>query len=113
MTDTQEPSRQIGWVCEEPTAFVRPVRRVAVRSRKANGQWGVGVLICSLSDQAVLHLAGMPLEAPADEQTVLRAAVALYDQRRAGIETSFKGDTGIGLTKPNKNPFEAQQLLIL
>src|SRR6266849_8378213 len=79
MTDTQVPERQIGWVCEEPTAFVRPVRRVAVRSRKANGQWGVGVVICSLSDQAVLHLAGMPLEAPADEQTVLRAAVALYD----------------------------------
>ena len=48
MTDTQVPERQIGWVCEEPTAFVRPIRRVAVRSRKPNGQWGVGVLICSL-----------------------------------------------------------------
>ena len=113
ITDTQEPSRQIGWVCEEPTAFVRPVRRIAVRARKANGQWGVGVLICSLSDQAVLHLAGMPLEAPADEQTVLRAAVALYDQRGGGIETSFKGDTGIGLTKRNKKRFEAQQMLML
>jgi len=77
ITDTQEPSRQIGWVCEEPTAFVRPVRRVAVRSRKANGQWGVGVLLCSLSDQALLHLAGVPVEAARDEQMVLRALVAL------------------------------------
>ena len=113
ITDTQEPSRQIGWVCEEPTAFVRPVRRVAVRSRKANGQWGVGVLMCSLSDQAVLHLAGVTLPAAADEQMVLRAVVALYDQRGGGIETSFKGDKGIGLTKRNKKRFEAQHMLTL
>ncbi len=113
MTDTQVPERQIGWVCEEPSAFVRPVRRVAVRSRKPNGQWGVGVLICSLSDQAVFHLAGVPLEAPADEQMVLQAMVGLYDQRGGGIETSFKGDKGIGLTKRNKKRFEAQQMLML
>ena len=113
MTDPQVPERQIGWVCEEPTAFVRPVRRVAVRSRKANGQWGVGVLICSLSDQALLHLAGMPQQAAGDEQMVLQALVALYDQRGGGIETSFKGDKGIGLTKRNKKRFEAQQMLLL
>jgi len=113
MTDTQVPERQIGWVCEEPTAFVRPVRRVAVRSRKANGQWGVGVLICSLSDQALLHLAGVPLQAARDEQMVLRALVALYDQRGGGIETSFKADKGIGLTKRNKKRFEAQHMVML
>ena len=71
------------------------------------------MLICSLSDQAVLHLAGVPLEAPADEQMVLRALVGLYDQRGGGIETSFKGDKGIGLTKRNKKRFEAQQMLTL
>lgn len=113
MTDTQVPERQIGWVCEEPTACVRPVRRVAVRSRKANGQWGVGVLIGSLSDQALLHLAGVPLEAARDEQMVLRALVALYDQRGGGIETSFKADKGIGLTKRNQKRFEAQHMLML
>ncbi len=100
-------------MCEEPTAFVRPVRRVAVRSRKANGQWGVGVLMCSLSDQALLHLAGMPQQAAGDEQMVLQALVALYDQRGGGIETSFKGDKGIGLTKRNKKRFEAQHMLLL
>src|SRR5205807_3712968 len=113
ITDTQVPERQIGWVCQESSEFVRAVRRVAVRSRKANGQWGVGVVICSLSDQAVLHLAGVPGEATADEQTVLRAVVALYDQRGGGIETSFKGDKGIGLTKRNKKRFEAQQMWML
>ncbi len=113
ITDTQVPERQIGWVRQEPADFVRPVRRVAVRSRKPNGQWGVGVLICSLSDQAVLHLTGVPLEAAADEQAVLRALVALYDQRGGGIETSFKGDKGIGLTKRNKKRFEAQHMLML
>ena len=113
ITDMQVPERQIGWVRKAPADCVRPVRRVAVRSRKPNGQWGVGVLICSLSDQAVLHLTGVPLEAAADEQAVLRALVALYDQRGGGIETSFKGDKGIGLTKRNKKRFEAQHMLML
>ena len=38
-TDSELPERQMGWVLQEPTEFVRPVRRVAVRSRKPNGQW--------------------------------------------------------------------------
>jgi hypothetical protein len=61
----------------------------------------------------VLHLAGVPPQAAANEQTVLRALVALYDQRGGGIETSFKGDKGIGLTNRNKKRFEAQQMLML
>jgi hypothetical protein len=113
ITDTQVSERQIGWVQEEPGAYVRPVRRVAVRSRRANGQWAVGVLICSLPDQALLHLADTPAAAMHDEQAVLQAMVALYDQRGGGIETSFKEDKGIGMTKRNKKRFEAQQLLML
>lgn len=112
ITDTQVPERQIGWVGEQPLAFVRPVRRVAVRSRKPDGTWGVGVLICSLSDQAVLHLTDEAMQPPSDEQ-VLRAVVTLYDQRGGGIETSFKGDKGIGLTSRNKKRFEAQQMVML
>jgi hypothetical protein len=53
------------------------------------------------------------VEAAGDEQLVLQALVALYDQRGGGIETSFKGDRGIGLTKRNKKRFEAQQMLML
>ena len=44
---------------------------------------------------------------------MLQALVALYDQRGGGIETSFKGEKSIGLTKRNTKRFEAQQVLML
>ena len=47
------------------------------------------------------------------EQRVLLAMLWLYDQRGGGVETSFKGDKGIGLTKRNKKSFAAQQMLML
>ena len=57
MPDPHLPEREWGWVTEEPTAFVRPVRRLAVRCPKPNGTFGYGVLICSLPDQVILALA--------------------------------------------------------
>lgn len=114
VSDPRLPDRQVGWVTEAPSAFVRPVRRVAVRCRKPNGQWGVGVLICSLTDQQIGQLAGSSPQAVSAEHAVLLALVALYDQRGGGIETSFKGDKGgMGLTKRNKKRFEAQQMVML
>jgi hypothetical protein len=105
--DPHLPGREWGWVTEEPTAFVCPVRRLAVRCLKPNGTFGYGVLICSLEDSAILTLAEGELE-------VGLALLQLYDQRGAGVETSFKGDKGgLGLTKRNKKRFEAQQLLML
>jgi hypothetical protein len=112
VTDTQVPERQMGWVTQEPEGFVKPVRRVAVRCKKANGTWGIGVLTCSLSSEAIVHLA--PRGETKEDHAVLRALVALYDQRGGGIETSFQGDKqGLGLTKRNKKRFEAQQVLLL
>ncbi len=103
ITDPHLPERQCGWVTEEPTAFARPVRRLAVRCPKPNGQWGIGVLICSLSDQEILCLAGATLETTTAGEAVMLALMSLYDQRGGGIETSFKGDKGgLGLTKRNK-----------
>jgi len=113
ITDPHLPERQVGWVTEQALAFVRPVRRVAVRCPKPNGQWGVGVLICWLSDQDILHLAGRPACEAQDPHAVLLALLWLYDQRGGGIETSFKGDKGVGLTKRNKKRFAAQQMLML
>lgn len=114
ISDPHLPERQVGWVTEPAPAFVRPVRRVAVRCPKPNGQWGVGVLICSLDDQPIQQLAGSPAQEPTDATAVLLALLALYDQRGGGIETSFKGSkSGLGLTKRNKKRFEAQQMLLL
>ena len=114
ITDPHLPERQLGWVTEPPTAFVRPVRRLAVRCLKANGTWGVGVLICSLSTRQILQVAGRPLQEAADDHAMLVTTLALYDQRGGGVETSFKGGKGgLGLTKRNKKRFEAQQMVML
>ncbi len=113
--DPQVPGRQVGWVREPADEYVRPVRRLAVRCRKANGQWGVGVLISTLSPAEVLALT-QPAAAgeSVDPATVLLAYVALYDQRGGGVETSFKGDKqGLGINKRNKKRFAAQQMVML
>lgn len=112
--DPKVPGRQVGWVRLPAPEYVRPVRRVAVRCRKANGQWGVSVLISTLDPAEVLALTQPEALLPADPTTVLLAYVSFYDQRGGGVETSFKGDhQGLGLTKRNKKRFEAQQMVIL
>ena len=111
--DTLRPERQIGWVPQESSEYVRPVKRLAVRSKSAKGRWQYAVLLfAGLSDQDVLTLLGEPRQA--DATTVLRAYLHFYDQRGGGIESSFGQDkSGLGLTKRNKKRFEAQRMLML
>src|SRR3989441_1364539 len=112
--DPKVQGRQVGWVRLAATEYVRPVRRIAVRCRKANGQWGIGVLISTLCPTEVLGLTQPEAAPDADPATVLLAYVYLYDQRGGGVETSFKGDSqGLGSTTRNKKRFEAQQMLML
>jgi hypothetical protein len=112
--DPHVQGRQVGWVCLPASEYVRPVRRIAVRCRKANGQWGIGVLISTVTPQEVLALTQPQASLNADPATVLLAYVYLYDQRGGGVETSFKGDhQGLGSTTRNKKRFEAQQMLML
>ncbi len=107
--DPHIPGRQIGWVTEAPTAYVRPVVQIAVRCRQQNGQWAVGVLISTLSARDVLELTGQPVSRLDDPVAVRLSYVTFYDQRGGGIETSLKGHKqGLGLTKRNKKRFEAQ-----
>jgi hypothetical protein len=103
----------MGWVTTTPSEYVRPVRRIAVRCRKKNGQWGIGVLVSAVPPAAVLHLTGQAPDLLHDD-AVLRAYVAFYDQRGGGVETAFKGDKqGLGLTRRNKKRFAAQQMVLL
>ena len=127
--DAKGDGRQVGWVQTPPTEYVRPVRRLAVRCRKANGQWGTSVLIVTLDPAEVLALmqpavgpnttpAGVltqPEASPNSTPTgVLLAYVTFYDQRGGGVETSFKGDKqGLGITKRAKKRFPAQQMVML
>ena len=98
----------------EADSYCRPVKRIAVRCRKNNGQWGVGVLISSLSSQDVLKLTGQPLSQAGDPRAVLLAYAYFYDQRGGGVETEIKEDKqGLGTSKRNKKRFEVQYVSTL
>jgi hypothetical protein len=111
--DPHVAGRHIGWVTQASSAYVRPVQRIAVRCRKQNGQWAVGVLLSTLSPCDVLSLTGQPLSLLDDPVAVLLAYVTFYDQRGGGVETTFKGDKAVGMTKRNKKRFEAQYMVTL
>jgi len=112
--DPKVSGRQVGWVHTPTTDYVRPVRRLAVRCRKANGQWGVSVLIVTLAPSEVLLLTQPDAGPDSDPAGVLLAYVAFYDQRGGGVETSFKGDKqGLGITKRSKKRFPAQHMVML
>lgn len=112
--DPRIEGRQVGWVRTPTSAYEREVRRIAVRCRKKNGQWGIGVVISALSPEQVLELTGQSPAKLTDEAAVLLAYVYFYDARGGGVETAFKDDKqGLGITKRNKKRFEAQQMVML
>ena len=89
-------------------------RRIAVRCRKANGQWGYAVLIAPSDLKPVWSALHPECEMPIDPLDQLLAAVYAYDGRGGGIETSLKEDKqGLGLTRRQKRRFAAQQMLTL
>ena len=111
--DPKVPGRQTGWVTTPADEYVRAVQRIAVRTRKKNGQWGIGVLLSTLPFKEVILLARMPIDKLQDPLAVLLAYVYFYDLRGGGVETEFKGDKqGLGITKRNKKRFEAQQMMV-
>jgi hypothetical protein len=120
--DPGDPERQVGVVPVPADDYHagphrRTVTRVAVRCRLANGQWGVGVVICTLAPTEALALTGHDPSQDAtlatDTRAVALAYVALYDQRGGGVETTFKEDKqGLGLTKRSKKRFAAQQVVV-
>ena len=113
-TDPYQPEREFGWVTETTQAYVRQVKRIAVRCRKQDGKFAYGVLISALSAQHVLTLTGQSLSLLEDPAAVLLAYVTFYDQRGGGVETSFKGDRqGLGIGKRSKKRFAAQQMVML
>ncbi len=111
--DPKVPGRQVGWVTAEANEYVRPLLRIAVRTRKKNGQWGIGVLLSTLPFKETILLARMPIDKLKDPLAVLLAYVYFYDLRAGGVETEIKEDKqGLGITKRNKKRFEAQQMMV-
>jgi Transposase DDE domain group 1 len=106
--DPRVPGRQLGWIPGTAPEYVRPVLRIAVRCRKKNGQWGIGVLLAALEDAA----AAAPRTTTAPRVAQVLTTVYRYDARGGGIETANKEDKqGLGLGKRNKKRFAAQQVL--
>jgi hypothetical protein len=113
VTDPKDSKRQFGWVTVACDLYVRPVKRIAVRCRKKNGQWRHAVLLSTLAPEWVLDLTGQPLERLQDPLAVLCAYVYFYDQRGGGVETEIKEDKqGLGTKNRNKKRFEAQQMVV-
>jgi hypothetical protein len=112
VTDPKDTGRQFGWVTEPTGLYCCPVRRIAVRCRKRNGQWAQGVILSSLLPEWVLELTGQSAECIEDTLVVLCAYVYFYDQRGGGVETEIKEDKqGLGTKHRNKKRFEAQQMV--
>jgi Transposase DDE domain len=118
IVDPRDPQRQVGLVplpADDYHAgpYRRSITRVAVRCRLANGQWGVGVVICTLPPADALRLTDQDSVPVTDPQACALAYVYLYDQRGGGVETTFKEDKqGLGITKRSKKRFAAQQVVV-
>ena len=119
LVDPQDGERQVGLVpvpaSDYPAGqYRRPITRVAVRSRLANGAWGVGVVVSSLSVADACARAGLDATAASDPLLGLLAYVSRYDQRGGGVETSCKeAKQGLGITKRSTKRFAAQQVVAL
>jgi hypothetical protein len=112
--DPKLPEREVGWVLDEPSDYVREVQRIAVRCRKANGQWSYGVLIAPTDITPLWQALHSDRPLPLDPLDQMVAVVYAYDARGGGVEASFRADKqGLGLAKRNKKRFAAQQMLTL
>jgi hypothetical protein len=111
--DPKLPDREVGWV-EEPHAYAKPTRQLALRKQKADGSWSYHVLIFTLNDSLLFRLCGRVMPANPESADILLAALHAYDRRGGGIETQNKGDKhGLGLARRNKHCFAAQEMLVL
>ena len=110
--DPRQPGREVGWVTVTASAYVRPVRRLAVRCQQANGRWRTGVVVSTVAQTEIFRLARQP-ENPRDPAAETLAYAYFYDQRGGGVETSIKEDKqGLGMTRRNKKRFPAQEMLV-
>jgi hypothetical protein len=79
VTDPKDTGRQFGWVTEPTDLYCRPVKRIAVRCRKKNGQWAQGVILSTLLPEWVLQLTSQSPTCIQDPLAVLCAYVYFYD----------------------------------
>jgi hypothetical protein len=112
--DPRRAGRQLGWALVKEGDYARPVRRLAIRWRRRNGQRCQALPISTLEAADVPRLVGRPLEQHADPQAVLAAYAELYDRRGGTVETELKeSKQGVGLAKRNRKSYTGQQTVAL
>ncbi len=111
--DPKMPDREVGWV-EAPHPYAKPTSQVAIRKRKANGEWSYHVLVFNLTLEMLCRLCHQPLPAALQHTDEMWMALYAYDRRGGGLETQTKGDKqGLSLSRRNKHRFAAQEMLVL
>jgi len=111
--DPKMPDREVGWV-EAPHPYAKPTSQVAIRKRKANGEWSYHVLVFDLTLEMLCRLCHQPLPAAPQRTDEMWMALYAYDRRGGGLETQTKGDKqGLRLSRRNKHRFAAQEMLVL
>jgi Transposase DDE domain group 1 len=114
VSDPHTPRRELGWVNDPGDDYIRPVRRLALRWKKKNGQTCYGVIISTLEPRDVILLTKQPVDRVSDKRALMGAYGAFYDQRGGTVEIEIKEDKqGVGMTKRSKKRFEAQQMVVL
>ncbi len=114
ISDPPDPSRQMGWVTTPNDLYCHPVKRIAVRCRKNNGQWGYGVILTTLTAEVVLQSTCGQVAETDDPQAVSLAYVHFNDERGGDVRIEIKEDKqGLATAHRNKKRFAAQQILLL
>ena len=112
--DPRHEGRELGWAVVKSGDFARPVRRLALRWRKRNGQKYHALLISTLEPADVMKLLGRPREAEADGLAVMLAYAQLYDERGGAVEIDIKeSKQGLGITRRRKKSYAGQQMVML
>jgi len=78
----QQPGREVGWVTLEAGDYVRPLRRLAMRWRKKNGQWVYAVVLSTLEPCEVISLLNQPAQLINNPHQVALAYAKFYDPTR-------------------------------
>src|SRR5262249_33871485 len=114
VSDPYTVGRYLGWVNEPSHEHIRPVRRLALRRQKKNGQMNYAVILSTLEPSDVILLTKQPVDRLGDKRAVMGAYAEFYNQRGGTVEIEIKEDKqGVGMTKRSKKRFEAQQMVVL
>jgi hypothetical protein len=114
VSDPRHKGRELGWAVVKEGDYARPVRRLALRWRKRNGQRCHALLISSLESGDVLKLLGLTPRLVVDAEAVMAAYARLYDDRGGAVEIDIKeSKQGLGITKRRKKSFTGQQMVAL